>query len=443
MKILYLIGAYGRQYDANEIHYELGREFVRAGHAMVVFAPTTGKELHGGPRRYQDGEVAVEHVVVDDTPGKRLLLRLSSRLFHYPHFLPVLFSFRQFLRRHADAVVLHADTVYPLGAIAALAGTRLPMVVCVHGGEVIGRPDYGYGRFRTARSLTRLAFRRAALARINSPLMADLSQGLGCAPEKVRLLLVNIGDRFFEPGRGDLDGFRRQARAWVLQAHGLPEDAFLLLSLGRLIPLKGGEEVVRAAAALRETVPRAHTLIAGPSRNVPGCGDYGAYLQRLVQELGLAGRVALVGALNYEEAVPRYLAAADLFLSPSHIEGLNRVVAEAGALGTPSVVSTGTGIAPLLRELGAGAVVPVGDVGALAAAVAGLAADPAARAELGRRSQEMAERFSSREVARGLLELYEEAISQTGILPPRLRRAPGEDGQAVAAGPSGVQGKMR
>ena len=39
MKILYFIGAYGRQYAANEIHYELGREFARAGHEMVVFAP--------------------------------------------------------------------------------------------------------------------------------------------------------------------------------------------------------------------------------------------------------------------------------------------------------------------------------------------------------------------------------------------------------------------
>lgn len=409
MKILYFIGAYGRQYDANEIHYELGREFARAGHAMVVFAPTTRKELRGGPPRWQDGEVAVEHVVVDDTPRKRLLVRLSARLFHYPHFLPALFSFQQFLRRHADAAVLHADTVYPLGAIAALAGTRLPMVVCVHGGELIGRPDYGYGRFRAARLLTRLAFHRAALARINSPLMAELAREGGCAPQKVRLLLVNIGDRFFAPGRGDLAGYRRQARAQVLQAHGLPEDAFLLLSLGRLIPLKGGEEVVRAAAILRERAPWARTLVAGPSRNVPGYGDYGSYLRRLAEELGLADRVTFVGALEYETAVPRYLAAADLFLSPSHIEGLNRVVAEAGALGTPAIVSTGTGVAPLLEELGAGVVVPVGDVEALAGAAAGLAGAEGARQDMARRSREMAERFSSREVARGLLELYAEA----------------------------------
>lgn len=419
MKILYFIGAYGRQYDANEIHYELGREFARAGHTMVVFAPTTFKELRGRPAAWQDGEVAVEHVVVDDTPLRRLLVRLSARLFHYPHFLPALYSFRQFLRRHADAAVLHADAVYPMGAIAALTGTPIPTVVSVHGGDVIGRPDYGYGRFRTARALTRLAFRHARLARINSPLMAELAQRRGCPADKVRLLLVNIGDRFFAPGRGDLDAFRRQAQAQVLREHNLPDDTLLLLSLGRLIPLKGTEEVVRAAALLRESAPRAHTLIAGPSRNVPGYGDYGAYLKRLVEELGAAGRVSLVGALDYAEAVPRYLAAADLFLSPSHIEGLNRVVAEAGALGTPSVVSEGTGVAPLVRETGAGIVVPVQDAASLAEAVTGLAQDAGARAAAAQRAQALAERFSARAVAEGLLKLYEEAgADQLDLLHP-------------------------
>jgi glycosyltransferase involved in cell wall biosynthesis len=195
----------------------------------------------------------------------------------------------------------------------------------------------------------------------------------------------------------------------VLQEHGLTADAFLLLSLGRLIPLKGVEEVLRAAALLRERVPQARTLVAGPSRNVPGYGDYGAYLKRLAAELGVADRVAFPGALSYEDAVPRYLAAADLFLSPSHVEGLNRVVAEAGALGTLSLVSAGTGVAPLLQELGAGVVVPVGDVAALAEAVSRLAENPSERAGMGERSRLLAEGFSSQAVARGLLGLYEEA----------------------------------
>lgn len=410
MNILYFIGAYGRQYAANEIHYQLGREFVQAGHRCTVLAPIARGDLGDEPLAFYDGAVAVERFLVDRTPAQRLLNELSRRLLHYPYFLVTWLAYRRFLRRYPGVDVVHADAVYPMGAIAALAGSAVPVVVSVHGGDIIGRPDYGYGRFPLARALTRRAFRHAALARINSPLMAELARERGCPPDKVRLLVVNIGDRFFLPAQDDLAAYRREARAHVVRQWGLPADAFLLLSLGRLIPLKGVAEVVRAAARLRKRLPRACTIVAGPSREVPGVGDYRAYLERLATSLGVADRMVFVGALDYEEAVPRTLAAADLFLSPSHIEGLNRVVAEAGALGTPSVVSRGTGIYPLVEELGAGLVVPVGDVEALAGAVVRLAREPRRREEMAGRSRHLAERFRSAAVAGGLLGLYGEAI---------------------------------
>ncbi|MGB9722964.1 MAG: glycosyltransferase [Chloroflexia bacterium] len=413
MKILYLVGAYGRQYAANEIHYELGREFVRQGHACVVFAPTTRRELGKRPPAYRDGEVEVEHGVVDDTRARRILGRLSWRLFHYPYFLTTLLDFRRFLSRHPEATVIHADMAYPMGAIAALAGGRLPLVVSVHGGDLIGRPDYGYGRFVGARLLTRLAFRRASLVRVNSPLTAELARKRGCPPEKIRQLLVNIGDRFWEAGQGDLASYRRTARARVCRTLGLPEEALLLLSLGRLIPLKGVEEVVRATARVRAALPQARTLIAGPSRRVPGYGEYETYLKRLGKELGLEDCLTFLGPLDYETQVPLYLAAADLFLSPSHIEGLNRVVAEAGALGTPSVVSWGTGVAPLVEEMGAGLVVPVGDAAALAEAIVRLGREKPLREEMAGRARKMAERFRSSEIASGLLSLYREAAGRS------------------------------
>ncbi|MBN1483418.1 MAG: glycosyltransferase family 4 protein [Chloroflexia bacterium] len=412
MNILYFIGAYGRQYAANEIHYELGREFVRQGHSCRVLAPITRRDLGEQPLCFQDGEVAVERFLVDAGYWPRFLNRLSWRLFRYPYFLQGLLQYRRLLRRHPEIDVVHADAVYPMGAIAALSGCRAPLVPSVHGGDVMALPGYGYGRFALVRALTRRAFRRAAVVRINSPLMAELSRERGCPPSKIHLLEVNIGDRFFEAPAADLPARRREARARVCADLGLAPEAFLLLSLGRLIPLKGVEEVVRAAAHLARTVPQAHTIVAGPGRSVPGLGDYGAYLAELAASLGTAESVTFAGELEYEQEVPRFLAAADLFLSPSHLEGLNRVVAEAGALGTPSVVSQGTGIAPLVQELGAGLVVPVGDVEALAGAVARLACDAVERRRMAERSRALAERFRSRAVALGLLELYRLAIEQ-------------------------------
>ena len=101
---------------------------------------------------------------------------------------------------------------------------------------------------------------------------------------------------------------------------------------------------------------------------------------------GVAERVHLPGGVAHEALVD-YLNAADIWVVPSQTrpnwrEQFGRVAVEAMACGLPVVV-TASGELP--RVVGpAGRVVPEGDVPALAAALADLAADPAARARLGR-----------------------------------------------------------
>ena len=93
---------------------------------------------------------------------------------------------------------------------------------------------------------------------------------------------------------------------------------------------------------------------------------------------------------------------ADLFVLPSQNEGMSVALLEAMASGLPVIVTPTGGTEELVD--GNGRVVPWNDPAALADALAHLAADPEARARMGRRSREIALKFSWTAVAKAYLE---------------------------------------
>jgi glycosyltransferase involved in cell wall biosynthesis len=407
LKILYVVGAYGQRYLANEIHRELVQEFSRRGHHCIVYAGVTPDELGGEPVSYRDGAVEVRRQLCDTRGQHRLAAELGRRVLRYPRFLPLLQGLRALLAKHPDIDVIHADAVYPIGAIVALAalGHRAALVPSIHGGDLINYPGYGYGRFLLTRRLIRWTFHRSALVRVNSSLMAKRAQALGCQPAKLHPILVNIGDRFFA-GATPLAARRAAARALVCERHGFAPTAPLLVSTGRLLLLKGFHDLVAAVKLVVQTVPELRLVIAGPNFVDPVAGDQRAALEKAITAHGLQQHIHLRDSLHYEREMARYLAAADLMVAVAHIEGLNRVVAEAGSQGTPSIVSTMTGVAPLVEELDAGVVVPPRDPAALAAALTRLLASGSTLARHAANAHRLAQRFRSVVIADELLALY-------------------------------------
>lgn len=154
--------------------------------------------------------------------------------------------------------------------------------------------------------------------------------------------------------------------------------------IGRLKRYKGVHLVIRAFARLA----RADAVL-----EIAGAGDHRPALERLVRSLDLGARVRFLGFVSEAEKVALLRRSwAVALASPKEGWGLTNV--EAAACGTPVVASDSPGIRESVRHGETGFLVPHGDVAALAAAFARLAASAALVAEMGARARAFAGSFT-------------------------------------------------
>ncbi|WP_346139032.1 glycosyltransferase [Streptomyces coeruleofuscus] len=152
-----------------------------------------------------------------------------------------------------------------------------------------------------------------------------------------------------------------------------------LLQLGRLVPRKGAAVAVAALARLPGTEL---VVVGGPPADRLDDDPEVRRLRRIARDAGVADRVRFTGAVPSEE-VPPLLRSADVVVCPADYEPFGIVPLEAMACGVPVVASAVGGQLDTVADPGTGRLVPPRDPEALARAVAGLLADPAARAACG------------------------------------------------------------
>lgn len=177
-----------------------------------------------------------------------------------------------------------------------------------------------------------------------------------------------------------------------------------LLFVGWLDDTKGIFELLEAVARLAAVpgLPRVELAVAGE-------GNASDAAREWVRARELADRVTFLGWIDGEEKL-RAFADADVFVLPSHGEGLPNAMVEAMATGLPVVVTPVGSIPDVVESGRQGVLVPVGDAGALARALEPLAADPAARERLGREGHRTAkERFGVDEAVRKLTRIIHRA----------------------------------
>lgn len=142
-----------------------------------------------------------------------------------------------------------------------------------------------------------------------------------------------------------------------------PEDAFVVVGMGRFVERKGFDTLVKAVAQ----VEGAYLWLLGE-------GEEQEKLLALARSVGLADRLRMIGWVSKPDA---HLLAADAFCIPSTHEPLGNVVLEAWALGRPVVSTASEGPSWLIEDGSSGLLTPIGDSEALADCLRRLEADPA------------------------------------------------------------------
>jgi glycosyltransferase involved in cell wall biosynthesis len=181
-------------------------------------------------------------------------------------------------------------------------------------------------------------------------------------------------------------------------------DVCRVLFASRLLWEKGLAELIEAADILhRQGVP-VRIRIAGAS-------DTGNPSAVPDSEVARWRERPNVDALGHRDDIAALLADSEIVVLPSWREGTPRILLEAAACGLPLVATDVPGCREVVRNEDNGILVPVRDPGALAAALARLAADPVARARMGRRSREIAcAEFSQAEVLATTLAIYRSIV---------------------------------
>jgi teichuronic acid biosynthesis glycosyltransferase TuaC len=290
------------------------------------------------------------------------------------------------LHRSFSFDLVHAHNAVPAGdavrRVRASRAVRAPLVVSVHGGDVL----YTAGRVPGGERAVHDALAEARLVLANSEGIAELSRAQGARETRV----VHLGT--------DLPAAARPPRARRSGA------AQTLVTVGHLVARKRHADVLRALAVLTPRHPTLRYAIvgAGPERQA---------LEHLAARLEIAERVDFHGQLPHEQAV-ELARSCTLFVMPSTEEAFGVAYVEAMAGGVPAIGCRGEPGPEEIAAAGDGLVlVPPGDIERLTQRIDELLSDPHRLHEVRQRARAtVAANFTWERCGRQTVDAYEHAL---------------------------------
>lgn len=277
------------------------------------------------------------------------------------------------LARATEFEVINTHFVVPTGPLGhALSRTcRIPNVLSVHGGDLFDPSKKS--------SPHRHRPMRGAVHRLLEWADAVVGQSRDTVRHVSSIYKVNRSVDLIPLGIDRPPAVSAGSRA----SFGLSADAFVLVTVGRLVARKASTQLVDALAA--SGLQNAHLVVIGDGP------DAGAIAQR-AQALGVQARVHLLGQVTDLQKYAA-LTIADAFVTTSQHEGFGLAFLEAMAYGLPIVCYDRGGQTDFLTSGETGHVVPLNDLDRFTQAIVALHADIDARKRYARRNLELVENY--------------------------------------------------
>jgi len=222
--------------------------------------------------------------------------------------------------------VIHAHAPLPAGHAAMLVGKELgiPYVVSVHGLDAFSTMQVKGRAGKWCRRITQRVYEASRrVICISEHVREEVLAGMGRTC-RTSVVYNGVDPELFHPAAEE------------------PSDSQTVLSVGNLIPVKGHELLVRAAAALAPEFPSLSWEIIGDGPERPR-------LEALTKQLKIADRIRFLGRQSRKQ-VAAAMQRCTLFVLPSRYEGLGCVYLEAMATGKPAIGCRGQGIAEIIQH---------------------------------------------------------------------------------------------
>lgn len=311
----------------------------------------------------------------------------------------------RFLRdRRIDVIHAHQYTPFFYAAAARKWGRHSPIVFTEHGRffpDLPSRKRAVYNRLMLGR--------RDRVVAVGEDVKRALIENESLPAGRIEVIYNGINLEPFAGPRDDAE------RSWLRRELGIPTEAIVIAQVARLDSIKDHLTAVRAMSLAESSAPGLHLAIVGE-------GPARAMIEAEIEKLDLRGRVHLMGL---RRDVPSILRGSDIALLTSVSEGIPLTLIEGMACGLPCVSTDVGGIREVVEDGRTGLLCPVGEPGAIAAALGRLAGDRRLRGTMGAAGRDTAEsRFSERQMIDRYEELFSSYDSARLSVPSGLVRVP-------------------
>jgi D-inositol-3-phosphate glycosyltransferase len=233
----------------------------------------------------------------------------------------------------------------------------------------------------------------------------DLINYYNASPAKISIIPCGFSaDEFYPVGK-------KRAREIL----DIPQNEWVLLQLGRMVPRKGIDNVVKALSHLKRIGKRAYLIIVGGEQdNGLPCPEQNRLI-KIARKAGVSDWVNFAGRKSREQ-LKYYYSAADVFITTPWYEPFGITPLEAMACGTPVIGSNVGGIKYSVLDGKTGALVPPHDPGLLAIKIAELTGNRAKLKKMGNQALNRVKRyFTWAAVAEKVTVMYRQILSTREI----------------------------